>query len=100
VSVAPSGEEAIRRLEAQRADLVLLDMMMPGMDGLEFIRRVRGRPVSNGLRIIAITGDVTRDRIEAVLAAGADSFLGKPVQVDRLLQMIPLTLAGPPDPLT
>ncbi len=97
VSVAPSGEEAIRRLEEDRADLVLLDMMMPGLDGLEIIRRIRGQPASNGLRIVAITGDVTRARVEAVRAAGADSFLGKPLQVDRLLQMIPLTLAGQAD---
>ncbi len=98
VSVAPSGEEAIRRLEGDRADLVLLDMMMPGADGLEVIQRIRGEPASNGLRIIAITGDVTQARVEAVRAAGADAFLGKPLQIERLLQTIQLTLAGRPDP--
>jgi signal transduction histidine kinase/CheY-like chemotaxis protein len=97
VSVAPSGEEAIRRLEEDRVDLVLLDMMMPGLDGLEIIRRIRGQPASNGLRIVAITGDVTQARVEAVHAAGADGFLGKPLEVDRLLQTIPLTLAGRAD---
>jgi len=98
VSVAPGGDEAIRRLEKDRADVVLLDMMMPGADGLEVIQRIRGQAVPSPPKIIAITGDVTRARVEAVRAAGADGFLGKPLQVERLLQTIQLTLAGRPDP--
>jgi len=98
VSVAPSGEEAIRRLQEDSADVVLLDMMLPGMDGLEVIQRIRGKPASNGLKIIAITGDVTQARVEAARAAGADSFVGKPLQVERLLQTIQATLGGRPDP--
>ncbi len=93
-SVAPSGEEAIRRLGEEAADLVLLDMMMPGLDGVEVIRRLRGPAEPAGPRIIAVTGDVTRERIEAVNAAGADGFVRKPIQVAELLLTIRLVLDG------
>ncbi|MGE5344728.1 MAG: ATP-binding protein [Acidithiobacillales bacterium] len=95
-SVAPNGEEAIRRLGEEAADLVLLDMMMPGLDGVEVIRRLRERADPAGPRIIAVTGDVTRERIEAVNAAGADGFVRKPFQLAELLQTIRLTLDGEP----
>jgi signal transduction histidine kinase/ActR/RegA family two-component response regulator len=91
-SVAPSGEEAIRRLGEEAADLVLLDMMMPGLDGVEVIRRLREGADPAGPRIIAVTGDVTPERIEAVNAAGADGFVRKPVRLAELLQTIRLTL--------
>jgi two-component system response regulator MprA len=94
VSVAPSGEEAIRRLQEEPADLVLLDMMMPGLDGLEVIRTLKETSRTSSIRVIALTGDVTRDRIEAVYAAGADGFLSKPFRIEDVLQAIRLVLAG------
>ena len=96
VSVAPSGQEALRRLQEERADLVLLDMMMPGLDGIEVIRRLRDRAGSVGQKIVAVTGDVTRDRFEAVIAAGADGFVRKPFQVGDLLSTIRAALVGEP----
>jgi signal transduction histidine kinase/CheY-like chemotaxis protein len=94
VSVAPSGEEAIRRLGEEPADLVLLDMMMPGLDGVDVIKTLREDAAAGSLRIIALTGDVTRERIRSVYAAGADAFLPKPLQVGDVLQAVRLTLAG------
>ena len=94
VAVAPSGQQAIRRLGEERADLILLDMMMPGLDGIEVIRQLRGRAEPAGPKIVAVTGDVTRERFEAVIAAGADGFVRKPFQLGDLLSAIQLALAG------
>jgi signal transduction histidine kinase/CheY-like chemotaxis protein len=94
VSVAPGGEEAIRRLAEEPADIVLLDMMMPGLDGLEVIRKLKGCVDTSSVLIIALTGDVTRDRIQSVYAAGAAGFLSKPFRIEDVLQAVRLALAG------
>ncbi|MFQ5970787.1 MAG: PleD family two-component system response regulator [Alphaproteobacteria bacterium] len=84
VVTASSGEEALQRIEESQPDIVLLDVMMPGMDGFEVCRRIRGGPATMHLPVIMVTAlsDV-RDRVQG-LEAGADDFLTKPVD-DRAL---------------
>jgi signal transduction histidine kinase/HPt (histidine-containing phosphotransfer) domain-containing protein/ActR/RegA family two-component response regulator len=78
--VAGDGYEVLDALRRQRYDLILMDVQMPGMDGLEATRRLRAElPASRQPRIIAVTASVLADQREACFAAGMDDFVGKPV---------------------
>ena len=88
VHVAFNGLEALRRIEEQRFDIVLLDVMMPGMDGFEVCRRVRQRLSRADTPVIMITVlDGPADR-NAGIAAGADDYFVKPVEDDVLFQRV------------
>ncbi|MEN6544313.1 PleD family two-component system response regulator [Parvibaculum sp.] len=76
---AASGPEAIEVATAQQPDIILLDVMMPGMDGFEVCRRLKAAPQTEHIPIIMVTAlDQPRDRVQG-LEAGADDFLTKPV---------------------
>lgn len=80
VATAMSGEAALEKLRQSRPDIVLLDVMMPGMDGYEVCRRIRQSEKTARLPVIMVTAlDKPTDR-EMGLAAGADDFLTKPVE--------------------
>ena len=81
VSTAPSGEEALARLEGERFDLILLDIMMKGMDGLEVCRRIRDRVDCPILFLSA--KDSSRDIVSG-LGLGADDYLTKPFELEVL----------------
>lgn len=95
---AMDGAEAVARFRAAPFDLVFMDICMPGVDGKEATRRIRGIEAARGLApvtIVAITAlTAARDRC-AVLAAGVDHFLAKPLQGPLVLQH--LAAACPPD---
>jgi PAS domain S-box-containing protein len=86
IDCAGNGREALDMVEAapDKYDMVLMDMQMPQMDGLEATRRIRALPALNGvaLPIIAMTANVFKDDIENCLAAGMNDHLGKPIDVD------------------
>src|SRR3972149_2738584 len=80
-ATAASGQEGLERVEAERPDLVLLDVMMPGMDGYEGCRRIRANPEYGILPVVMVTAlDPARERIKG-LEAGADDFLTKHVNM-------------------
>ncbi|MBN1261999.1 MAG: response regulator, partial [Anaerolineae bacterium] len=89
VSIARNGHKALEFLETNPApDLLLMDIMMPGMDGYETIRRIRGRGYGKDLPILALTAKAMKGDAEKCLAAGANDYLSKPVDIDRLLSML------------
>ena len=79
VHTAANGEEALALVAGDPPDLILLDVMMPRLDGYEVARRVKGSPVTQNIPIIMITAHDDRDARMRGLSAGAEDFLSKPV---------------------
>ncbi len=85
---ATSGEEALQKLAAEQIDLILLDVMMPGMDGFEVTRRIRQDPKTKLMPIILVTAlKETEDRIQGI-KAGCDDYISKPFDKMELLARI------------
>jgi CheY-like chemotaxis protein len=78
VDTASNGEEGLRRVEAQRPDLVILDVMMPGIDGLEACRRIKSDPETRHIPVVLFTALSRTDDVESGRAAGANRFINKP----------------------
>jgi CheY-like chemotaxis protein len=92
---AATGEEGLRLIGGEDFDVVICDLGLPGIDGLEVARRVRSSLSRPRVRLIALTGfGQTRD-VEQASEAGFDAHLTKPVETERLLQLV---LEGLPSP--
>src|SRR4051794_15688014 len=87
VLTACSGPEALDVLETEDVDIVLLDILMPGMDGHEVCRRIRARPATEFLPVVMITASGTDQRLLA-LQSGADDFITKPFDQGELLARV------------
>jgi CheY-like chemotaxis protein len=85
IEIARDGFEAGAKVESFRPHALLLDLMMPGIDGFEVCRRLRARPTLNHVRIVAMTGFPSQENIERIMSAGADACLPKPLDPERLL---------------
>jgi CheY-like chemotaxis protein len=89
VKIAKNGQKALNMLnESPDVDLILMDIMMPVMDGYETIKRIRAQRKFNSLPILALTAKAMKDDREKCLEAGANDYLAKPVDVDRLFSML------------
>jgi CheY-like chemotaxis protein len=83
--VAANGREALEALERQRYDVVLMDVQMPEMDGIEASRRISERwPAESRPRVIAMTANAMLEDRDACFAAGMDDYLAKPVRPEEL----------------
>ena len=88
VSEATNGMEGLDKAQALRPDLILMDLVMPGMDGLEATRRLRMLPALQNVPIIAISASASIADQEKSMAAGTNAFLAKPVDFDSLLSHV------------
>jgi len=91
VITANTGHEAIARLDAG-PDAVLMDIMMPEMDGYETMREIRQSPRYRRLPIIALTAKAMKGDREKCLEAGASDYLAKPVNTEQLLSALRMWL--------
>jgi two-component system sensor histidine kinase/response regulator len=88
VRMAVDGREAVAQAEALQPDLILMDLQMPGMDGLQATRRIRASPTVRDTPVIAMTGNVFVEDRQACLDAGMNDFLAKPVELHALCRML------------
>ena len=87
VLAAGSGQQALDMVEGTRPDLVLLDVVMPGMDGYEVCRQLRREPATRMLPVVMITASGNEQKIKAI-EAGADDFIAKPLDQQELLARV------------
>jgi len=89
VVIARNGIEALKALgDNADIDLVLMDIMMPEMDGIEAMQRIRQKPAWAKLPIIALTAKAMKDDQEKCLKAGANDYIAKPLDVEMLLSLL------------
>jgi len=84
VETAHDGYDGLIKIGTFRPHLLVLDIRMPELDGFEVCRKVKGDPITNGTRILAITGYVEGSARERIFEAGADAYLEKPLRLERL----------------
>jgi CheY-like chemotaxis protein len=92
VRTARDGKSALKSVEQQLPDVVLLDIMMPEMDGMEVLDRLRANPVSASLPVILVTGKAQDEDVLAGYKYGADYYITKPFTARQLLHGINLVL--------
>jgi two-component system cell cycle response regulator DivK len=87
--IAPDGAEALRWAQRLLPTVVILDLMLPSIDGFEVARQLRADPATRSTRIIAISALTPVAAVkEQALAAGCDSFVAKPFRIDELLDLV------------
>ena len=91
--VCDNATRAIALLKSERFDLVFSDVVMPGIDGFELLRRVKGG--WPGVKVIVLTGYARRQSIHDFLLYGADEYLAKPFQVHELLAAVDRVTSTP-----
>jgi len=90
VVVAATGQQAVKAVQEQRFDLVLMDMQMPELDGVEATAKIRDHEKTAGshVPIIAVTGEWNKEDRERYLAAGMDDYISKPIEPKELLRVL------------
>ena len=88
VHTAADAEEAMRLLETFTPHLILMDLQLPGMDGLELTRRLKSDPARQRIVIIALTAYAMKGDREKCIEAGAWDYLSKPVDTDQMLAVL------------
>lgn len=88
VRTAVDAEEALGELEQFTPRLILMDLQLPGMDGLELTRRLKADPVRRNIAIIAVTAYAMKGDEEKARAAGCDGYVAKPIDIETLPRMV------------
>lgn len=94
IEIANNGHEALKKLDANPdTDIVLMDIMMPEMDGYEAMTQIRKQNRFNKLPIIALTAKAMKNDREKCIEAGANDYISKPVEIDKLISMMRVWLS-------
>jgi DNA-binding response OmpR family regulator len=92
IRVANNGFDAGMMVREYHPDIIVLDVMLPDINGKEVCQRVRSDPALDDVKIICISGMVEQDKIEELKASGANDFMQKPFEVESLIERICLLL--------
>jgi CheY-like chemotaxis protein len=88
IRTAGGGQQALDAVAAEKPDLILLDLMMPGIDGFEVIRRLRADPATAHIRIVILSALNSNEDIVKGFNVGADDFIMKPIIMEKLLTCV------------
>ena len=87
-----TGEAGVRLAQERRPNLVLMDIRLPGIDGMEALRQLRAEPTTREIPVMAMTASVMSEDRRRVMGAGFDAYQGKPAQVNDFLAAVAQTL--------
>jgi CheY-like chemotaxis protein len=85
---AETGEEGVTLARERRPALVLMDIQLPGINGIEALRQLRADPATQGIPVIAVTASVMAQDRQNIMAAGFDAYQGKPISVREFLETV------------
>lgn len=88
VDMASDGVEALERIAVKKPDLVLLDIMMPRMDGIECCRRIKESDETKDIKVVMVTTKSEYERVKEAFVAGCDDYITKPIDKTELLTKI------------
>lgn len=88
VHTAGDAEEALRILQDLRPRLILMDIQLPGIDGLELTRQLKANPLTRDIRILGLTAYAMKGDEEKIMAAGCDGYIAKPIDTRTLPRVI------------
>lgn len=88
IRLAPNGELALRAVAASKPDLLLLDVNMPGMSGIEICQKIRTEYSSTELPIVFLSGDTSDEQRQRILDVGGNDIVTKPYRVQKLLDVV------------
>lgn len=95
VDRAQSAEGALEAIFLRHPDLILMDLALPGMDGLDLTRYLRGRPDTRHILVVALTAFAMKNDEERAREAGCDAYLAKPIDTRALPELLAALLARP-----
>jgi two-component system, cell cycle response regulator DivK len=88
VRTADDAEVALDVLKSFSPSLILMDIQLPGMDGLELTRRLKADPITSSIVVIALTAYAMKGDEQRVFAAGCDGYITKPIDLDQVVQVV------------
>jgi CheY-like chemotaxis protein len=88
VAVAHTGAQALHATRELHPDLVLLDIHLPDISGLEVLQRLRADPATKDIPVVVTSADATQGQIDRLMAAGADDYLTKPLDVPQFVEAV------------
>lgn len=94
VRCAADGPQALEATRKEPPDLMLLDLVLPGMGGFDVLRALRSEPLMRSVKVIVITGLSRMGDVETAFACGANDYVVKPFNTDRLLEKVQKVLAS------
>lgn len=94
IVTADDGHEAMALAEEERPDLIIMDIMLPGVSGLDLVQKMKADPKLRDVPIIVVTTMATAGDEQTIKAAGADAYLPKPIRVDEFIEAVRKFLEG------